>query len=206
MAPRPAGPDRGRGVIDRAAGFLRRTVLAAVAAVAFTGTFAGSAAEAVAAGGPHVHGEAELDLVIEERGLYLELVAPAETLVGFETEPRNAEQQQVLAQALVRLHVGSELLVLPESCLLIDAEVRNPFPEPPIASAADRESVGDPRHHAHADFVASYRIRCREPLPRALEIRLFAGFPRLEKLHVQYLTERGQGRATLVPGNPVLRW
>ena len=44
----------------------------------------------------HVHGEAELNIVIEGRELLMELESPSFNLVGFEHEPQSLNQQDLV--------------------------------------------------------------------------------------------------------------
>lgn len=52
---------------------------------------------------PHVHGEAQLKMVIDQGFLRLDLTLPAESVIGFEHEPRNKDEMKAVSNAKSQL-------------------------------------------------------------------------------------------------------
>ena len=79
---------------------------------------------ALAAGGAHEHGAAELLLSSEGRGVQITFNAPAQSLVGFETAAVTEEQKAAVARAEAILMAPRDLFLLEgNSCKLIDSTV-----------------------------------------------------------------------------------
>ena len=77
-----------------------------------------------AASGAHEHGAAELQLSSEGKDVQITFIAPAQSLVGFETAAVTAEQKAAVERAEALLMEPSALFVLEgNSCELIDAIV-----------------------------------------------------------------------------------
>ena len=79
---------------------------------------------ALAAGGAHEHGAAELLLSSEGNDVQITFNSPAQSLVGFETAAVTAEQKAAVERAEAILMAPNDLFVLEgNSCELIDATV-----------------------------------------------------------------------------------
>jgi len=69
----------------------------------------------------HVHGEAQMNLVISGKEAMFEFVIPGDSIFGFEHRPRTEEQKKKVRDELSKLiDLGSELVVFPPS---LDCEV-----------------------------------------------------------------------------------
>ena len=186
--------------------------LALVALLAWTPMAGADNAQGPQPGRPHVHGEAVLNVAVEADALYLELIAPADSLLGFERPPMRAADQAALAALRQRLAVGANLFEPIPACQPASVEVEDPF------AAADSATHGHDHDHdhsngsshgaherTHADFVLRITFDCAEP-PQGLELRVFEPFERLERVRAQFLTAGGQGAAVLTRQAPLLRW
>lgn len=98
--------------------------------------------------GAHLHGLAELNLIIEGSDLEIELTSPAMNKVGFEYQPRNREQQEAVTAALATLRDGNAIFALPPAaaCRQLKAEVGTDLEGP--ATAADHDG-GHGHDHSH---------------------------------------------------------
>ena len=151
---------------------------------------------AAAAGKPHEHGVARLDVAAESRGLSLLLEVPLDSLLGFEHEPRSDAERQQVDLALARLRAGAALFRI----------------DPAAGCAAKSMKLqsdalglgGEKIKEGHAEIEAAYEFSCTDG-GRAgfVEAQLFEAFPRLQRVEVQTATRRGQMKATLV--RPVTR-
>lgn len=143
--------------------------------------------------GAHVHGLAELDLILEGKDLIIEMTSPAANKVGFEHPPRNREQREAVANALATLRDGQRMFGLPAAaaCRLIEVKAasdidsdhdhghQHQHDHSPKASHnhdhkhdhQDQQKHGhghghnhDQDHdHHHADFTALWHFQCEQP-------------------------------------------
>ena len=68
---------------------------------------------AVAQGHAHVHGQAQLEAVLDGAELQLTLTSPLDSIVGFEHKPRTAAQRQAAERALRTLVDPPQLFLVP---------------------------------------------------------------------------------------------
>lgn len=143
--------------------------------------------------GPHVHGEATLDIGVDGQLLLVSLDAPGMSLLGYEHPPRDADERRAYANAMTLLKAPAAWLVLPDAagCVLDTAKV--------AAHGFGDEAAAAP--HEHADFEASYRYTCHAPLAlHALDVKLFTLFPSLHRINVDLVVADRQGSQALTPG------
>ena len=76
---------------------------------------AGLAVTVAKAEDAHVHGEAILQLVIDDSGALATFKSPAADIVGFERHPETDAEKQALADALAQLSDFTALFTLPEA-------------------------------------------------------------------------------------------
>lgn len=167
-----------------------------------------AALPAVAAG-PHRHGVATLDVVVDGERLLVALETPLDNLVGFEHAPKNDRQRAALADARAALADGTKLLrASPEAgCAQHAAKVELPYGADAPADAhrhdkgAPDKNAHDKHGHAedaHSEASVEWEFSCANPAALiGLDIGLFDAFRRLQTLRVQTATPRGQGAATL---------
>nr|WP_086937615.1 DUF2796 domain-containing protein [Thaumasiovibrio occultus] len=71
----------------------------------------------------HVHGEVELNLVVDADQLLIEVTAPGADVVGFEHAPQNNAQTAAIEKAIATLTAGDQLFQFDTRCILADAHV-----------------------------------------------------------------------------------
>lgn len=155
-------------------------------------TIALSAAGTAAGDGAHVHGEAQLRIAVEGDRLYAEFESPAANLVGFEHRPANTQQEALLERAGRTLAGADRFLVFRGArCRLLEADVEVPH------GKGEGSETGE-----HASFRASYRFQC-DNLARldTVDVALFASFPGIHRIAVQWLTPERQGAVSLTARN-----
>lgn len=141
----------------------------------------------------HVHGEGQLDVVIDEETITLDLELPLDAAVGFERAPRNDKEKAALAEAEKILKNASNLwLPTPAArCALHSLEVKMP----------------NLSESGHADINALYVFRCAVPAElKGIETTLFKNFTRLYRIDVQRAGPSGQGAQRLSPKKLILAW
>ncbi len=179
--------------------------LALVCSVAFCPT-------AACADGPHQHGVASLQLVVEGNRLDITLDSPLDNLLGFEHGPRSAAELAAVRVMAQRLR-GAAALVRPTpaaGCLLRTVALASPVIAPDVlAEQAMRGTPSAlPAAGGHADLQARFSFVCVQPQAlRAVALGgLFLAFTRLRQLDVALVTPDLQRGATLRPQQPVLAW
>lgn len=136
----------------------------------------------------HHHGVGHLDLVLDGNELVIELLVPAEDLLGFEQAPRTPGQRAQLAKLHDQLQQPDTLFALPPAarCSLTSAELNSSL------FAQDAPATGDV-HHEHADIRARYHFSCAATRQlKQLDVILFEQFPGSHRLLLQSITPRGQ--------------
>jgi hypothetical protein len=139
--------------------------------------------------GAHVHGLAELNLVLEGEQLLMQLQSPAYNIVGFEHKPATQEEQQRLEHAMAQLRASETLFSLPTAahCTIKEVTLHSPLLE---------QNTSD--HLTHTDIEAEYNYSCNYPEALThLDVQLLVIFPLMEKITVQTVTPAGQSRVEL---------
>lgn len=160
----------------------------------------------------HVHGIAVLNLVLDGKAVYLELNSPAANLVGFEHAPVSEAEHTAHENALLTLKNADQLFRFNKTanCHAAQVEIESGSTQAaqPPAQDEHRHHESDDEEHAdtrHSDIAVMYRFTCEAPGElNTLRVGLFGAFPAINNLAVQYITDRGQGAATLRSGEPLL--
>lgn len=167
--------------------FLRVLKLSAVSLVSFS-----SAALAEEA---HVHGEAVMEIVIDEAGALISFEAPAIDIVGFEYLPKTDEEQAAIDAKIELLSDMASVVLLPEAagCMVSDVHV----------DFEVEEHDGEVEHIA---FHAEYDVSCSDAGKlTSLEATVFNQFPDLEEMEVEVVTPSGQKGSHVEPGETMLK-
>lgn len=144
----------------------------------------------------HVHGEARLEMVIDGDSLSVRLDSPLDGLLGFERRPRTEPERQAVRAMRARLETPDRLFLLPAgaACVAMPPRIASPV-------FVDGAASG------HLDLSAEYHWRCARPAAlRTLETRLFAEFPRLRMITVQFIGPGGQRSGRLTPRQAAFAW
>lgn len=152
----------------------------------------------------HVHGNADLNVVLIERQLQIEFVSPAVNLLGFEHPPVTEEESIVLKDAITQLQQSGWLIGDISATCQISVQTF----EAPIFNehGHDEEHEHDSEHDsdAHSDFRVQYLYNCQTAPPTALQILAFDHYSGIETLTVQWIADQKQGYAKLNRESPVL--
>lgn len=140
----------------------------------------------------HVHGEATLNLVIDNNELLFELESPAANVLGFEHAAENKAERQQWAKTQKLLSDHATLISLDHNhCRLISADIDLPYSD-------DHDEHSDGHHSDHSEIRAEYRLSCdKDDNISQISVNLFHHFPALEKLNVMWIKENKQGAITL---------
>lgn len=173
----------------------RKNGLFGLLLVMLTGSAAVCTAKGQPSQGAHIHGEAVLNLVLDDNALYIELESPAINLIGFEHQPINDEQASILLKAKQMLTSADRLFHFATAhCSLENVVIEVPYMK---NEHQDRHSRQEEQHE-HADFHASYTFQCEQTKDlTAISIKLFSLFPAIQNIKVQWIFQDKQGSAVL---------
>ncbi|MFT4654507.1 MAG: hypothetical protein ACI82S_002163 [Patiriisocius sp.] len=138
--------------------------------------------------GPHVHGEAELTIAMENTRLQIQLLAPVGDIVGFEHQPTTPEELKSMAGAKEALSLVAQLFVISGArCELSEVTI-------------DVKDLVDAKHvtHAHNNITANYDYECQslDEISK-IEVNAFDLFPALLRINSMWINERSQGSQVL---------
>ena len=139
--------------------------------------------------GSHEHGHVTLAVAIEGGRLEMELEAPGQNIVGFEHAAETDEQKAAVEKARTQLADAAAVFTLPEAagCTADEAKV-------------ELHSEGE-----HNAFEVRYTYTCSKPAELTrIETKLFALYPTIEEVDVDYATAGGQGSVELEADKPVI--
>lgn len=157
---------------------------------------------AFSADSPHQHGSARMEIVVEADIVEIRLVAPTDSILGFEHAPGTAAEKQNFDNAEAYLRDGSNLFTTgADQCEVLSSAVNMGVDakEEDGHSHHDHSSAGK----THADVEASYRLDCpREDLN--FEVDLFNRFKGLDDIKVQWISASSQGQVRLTRSQPLI--
>ncbi len=144
---------------------------------------------------PHVHGQATVDVALDQQTLEFALQAPGIGILDYERPPANAAEQAALARATTVLKGGS-WVTLPTA-----AGCR-------LATGKPMQRLRRDGHRAAAGTAPARRVQrnaavplCQPAALRAIVVRLPVLFPGLHEVIVNSATANGQNRSVLTPDN-----
>lgn len=137
--------------------------------------------------GPHVHGQASVNISTEGDSLDVELSLPGHDAVGFEHPPATKEESAALAKAKSTVEQAAWLVPTSAAkCTLRTHSLRaNGYASAPEAGG-------------HADFDADFHFECSDPRQLDfLDVRLTEAFPSLRVVVVNLITGEGSAQQEL---------
>lgn len=157
---------------------------------------------------PHVHGEARLQVVLDQQELVINLSSPAFNLLGFEHAPQTSEQQALVEKLDKNMREPAFWIELPTAAKCSLSQVT-------LGQHVERSGHGEPHEHEHEhdeaahsehrDLAYEYRFLCAEPDEfEQARVTLFRHFPALTSLHAEVIGKT-QSLQELNAGNPTLR-
>src|SRR5690606_6967816 len=110
--------------------------------------------------------------------------APGDSVFGFEHRAKSEAEKKKQAMASETLKSGFGPLLQVTACKLL-----------PTKAAVSVEYDG-----AHSEVRATHEYRCEEAGERRADVDFSKAFPRIRRLHVQVLGEKGQSASELKNG------
>ena len=165
---------------------------------------AGSSSTLAQSADSHVHGTAELNVVLMGQQLQVEFVSPAINLLGFERTPITDEESAVMDDTINQLRHGGWLIEgIPTACQLSTEEFEAPEYEEHESGPHDHEYESSEHDHessehdaeAHSNFRVRYLYDCDTAPRKQLKILAFDHYSGIETLTVQWIADQQQGYA-----------
>lgn len=150
--------------------------------------------------GAHEHGTGQLHIALDGRELAIELIIPADDIVGFEHAPADDKEKKILADAVKALQDPVRVVELPAeaACTLASVEVGSELLEE--GHADDHAQGGEEEHEEHAEFEVNYSYLCTAPQSlRYADVRLFKSFPHAKRIKAEVAGIGKQTAKTLTP-------
>jgi len=133
----------------------------------------------------HVHGEAEMTIIIQGGDIAIEFKTPAVNLLGFEHEPESDLQRNKLDVAILDLQDPSSWLQFNGGdCQLTSTNAGSTF--------------GDAAPQEHNSLYSDYVYRCQQPQSlKSLSVLISTSYPGVEHIDVQWIKSGEQGSEEL---------
>ncbi|RDE22474.1 DUF2796 domain-containing protein [Motiliproteus coralliicola] len=182
----------------------------------------------------HQHGAAELNMVVEGEEVLIELITPADNILGFEHQAKTEADKHKLEQAVASLRQGAIIQlsgdadcklesIAIESALLEDHQEHDHDAEHAEHDGHDdhekheehaHDDHNDHKDHddhehegEHSEFHISYSYHCHQPdALNGAQVQLWQQFDGFEKIQVQLISPKGQQRQELTRSNPHIRF
>ena len=154
----------------------------------------------------HVHGLAEMAIVIENDRVNIEIKSPAMNLVGF--EHKAITQKHIAAVNTAELLLSNPKKIFSFAgahCQLINKSIDlSPIKkEHHHVEKEHKKSIH--KQNNHSEVTAYYDYHCeKKSALSAITVTLFDLFPSLQKTYVMWATETQQGAITLSATNNVI--
>lgn len=146
----------------------------------------------------HVHGQASLNIVIEDETLLAEFHSPLDNLLGFEHAPES-ETEKLAYQALHDALQDYQTLfrVTDGVCEQNRHRVTEPFNKQQDNAAGS----------IHSEMHSEYFLHCQQATEiTGIITNVFSAYPRLDKLKVQVVHSQGQSSFHLSPETYSATW
>ena len=148
--------------------------------------------------GPHVHGQANVQVAVDGGVVEVRFQAPGMGILTFERPPASETETAELKRALSILD-GGKWLAFPDAagCSMISHEAEAKGFSAVANQAHDHDAHGHGGHH-HAGFEAALQFRCRDVSKLThVQLDLASQFPNLHQTIVESATALGQNRVQL---------
>ena len=192
--------------------------IAALAALALAATASALAvAEEHRELGPHVHGQGNLNIAVEDKRVSMELEVPGMDIVGFEHDATTDDQKAAMEKAKTQLAQPLSVFKLPAAagCTVADAKVAVEAEHHHDGDADDdhdhdhdkatSEDHDHDGHEGHKEFHVTYALDCAEPASiTAIDFDYFKLFAGAHDLTVNVVTAKAQNTYNVTRDAPSL--
>ena len=154
----------------------------------------------------HVHGAGQVNFAIDGGNFLVELLVPADDIVGFEHKPKSPMQAKKLKEASAALKIAkenidtnSEAQCSPQGPVELSSALLQT--SKPLSKVKKKKASG------HADFRVVYKYVCKKPsLLSSFTVLSFKKFSKMHSLSGQGITASDQYAVKLTPKAPTFRF
>jgi len=166
--------------------------------------------------GAHVHGKAEMAIVVEGRAVTVEVRSALYNIVGFEHAPETPAETKTWEAASQKVRTAAGVVTLDKAarCTPVSASAGILGGKTPVAADEDHDHDHDHGEHEHeghdhgafGDVTLTYVFNCTQPSKLArIDVQAFSSFDRLEGVDAVFLDGAVQKAKTLTPKAPQFR-
>jgi hypothetical protein len=162
--------------------------------------FEGIAAEKRHAEG-HVHGVAEINIIVEGKKMVVEFHTPTEGVMGFEHEAKSDAEKKKRDAAIKRVNDRfSELVVFDKrfGCQSQGGKVAIVQSDSSVGKDKKQEQGDHKKSAEHRELRATHNFECqKDPAGSRVRFGVTKVFPEIQEIKVQVLSETKQSGATI---------
>ena len=156
----------------------------------------------------HVHGHATANATYESDVLNIELSFSSVDIFGFEHAPKNEKQHKKIAQSIAILEKANNLFQFKKNnaCVIDTVDISSEIVESDANAHHEHEEHGhddENNEETHSDVTANYSFKCSENALESIEFIMFDHFPTLEKIEVQFISDKHQALFNALNNNRV---
>ena len=154
----------------------------------------------------HIHGVAEMTMILQNNEFLINFESPSANIVGFEHQPETNEQKNAINAAILDLQDPTNWLQFDGGgCNLLsstaDTNLRSDHAVEEHSDHADEEH-SEHATETHTEFTAEYHYACdRSDNLESAIISLQSNYPNIEHIVVQWIVNGKQGATELEDGN-----
>ncbi|MBU2893196.1 DUF2796 domain-containing protein [Colwellia sp. D2M02] len=156
----------------------------------------------------HQHGYAELTMIIEGNSLMVQILSPADSLLGFEHQAATEQELATLNRIKNNLASTNNILTLDNGdCRLIDTLIDTQAVDPKTQShkATKPYNNRSSRAENHAEIEINYQFTCASiSKVNNISLELFKHYPAIEQVRAIWIRENKQGSYLLTPSKTIL--
>lgn len=155
----------------------------------------------------HVHGKAELSLIIDEASIAFELKSPALNVHGFEHEPKTEAEEELVHAANEKLSKYENIIFIPDlKCEVSEFDLDSPYADEHAEKA--HHDGHDHEEHAedHGDYYLSYSLSCKNiDKLETIEVKLFENFDGFESIEAMWINQSKADSAELTKEENIIK-
>lgn len=155
----------------------------------------------------HVHGEAELTAALEGDMLKMRIMFPVANVKGVDADKRDGLLVNAFSVQGVDCHSKRyERLITAVKHDDHEEDKHGHEKEDKHDHEEHKHEEEKDKHATHKDMTVSYDLHCHEISEKlTVTTKLFEQFSAMEKINVQWVTEKGQGMQVLTKDEPTLK-
>jgi len=154
----------------------------------------------------HIHGLAEMTIIIENNSLEIEVKSPAINLVGFEHKASSQKHTAAVNKAELLLSDPKKIFSFSNGyCQLINKSVDLSHIKETHGHIEKEYTTSINKQYNHSEIIAHYFYQCEKTSAlSAITVTLFDLFSGLQQISVMWITDIQQGAIMLSATNKVI--